>query len=247
MDAMIDAPPNFDFSCIGNAAPGSAAANITVSGTVTEIDVNGITPSFKAFANAHVDVCTGNCVATNNLGSGSSDGSGAFSIGPFATGGTPVDGYLKITPPLTGSGSNDTAGLEYPADPIVANLAGVPTFTATPNAKIVLANLCGQDWSSQGALAIAVTDCANMPITDTTNTTLVVQQGGSAVAGTAVINLGMLSSMAAGTYLICKVPPNASTDVNATYMATTGLKTFRLHTVSIVAGDITATQVRPGY
>ena len=67
------------------------------------------------------------------------------------------------------------------------------------------------------------------------------------MTGTNVISLGSFSSMAAGTYLVCKVPPNATTSVGATYMATSGLKTLRAHDVGIVAGNITATQVRPGY
>src|ERR1700689_1537858 len=42
---FMDAPPPmFDFSCMGNTAPTTATATITVMGTVEEASINGITP-----------------------------------------------------------------------------------------------------------------------------------------------------------------------------------------------------------
>src|SRR5689334_14502090 len=61
MDAPIDAPPMFDFSCTTTPAPTTADDPVTISGTATEISASGIMPTFTMLSGATVDGCTGNC------------------------------------------------------------------------------------------------------------------------------------------------------------------------------------------
>jgi len=62
------------------------------------------------------------------------------------------------------------------------------------------------------------------------------------VAGTTVVDASQFSAMAAGTFIVFNVPTGA-TEVGATYMG----HTLRAHTVLSVAGQTTATQIKPGF
>ncbi len=244
MDAPIDAPPVFDFTCTTNAAPTTATAMVTISGTVNEVGISGMTPTFTPLQGATVDACTGNCVGQNKLApSATTDATGAFSDGPITTNGTPLTAYLKMTPP---SGNSDPVVLEYPAEPVTADLSGIPMFTITSGLMNDLGIVGCTQTTTQGMLAVLLTDCSNKPITDTKNTTLIIKQNGTDITSSlTVVNLGQFTAQAAGTYLICKVPANATTNVGATYTLTM-TTTFLAHDVATVVGDITATQVRPG-
>lgn len=241
LDAMVDAPPMFDFSCSGNSAPTTADAMVTISGTATEVGVNGNTPSFSPLVGATADACKGNCTGPNKLATATTDAQGAFSDGPITTGGTPLIGdYLKLTPP---NGSMDKSVLEYPAEPVTTNLMNIPLFTLTPQAVTLLGFVgCQQDFTTKGMLAVLVTDCTNKPINDSANITITVMQNGTALTVTP-IDLGAVSQMAAGTFLICNVPANATTTVGATYKTMTLLA----HDVNVAVNTITASQIRPGY
>jgi Flp pilus assembly protein TadG len=81
------------------------------------------------------------------------------------------------------------------------------------------------------------------PITDSANVTITVKQGGTAVAGTTVLDASQFDSMAAGTFLVCGVPANPTTEVSAMYMG----HQLLAHNVKTVAGDTTATILVPGY
>ncbi|MGE5185578.1 MAG: hypothetical protein ACM31C_26135 [Acidobacteriota bacterium] len=250
LDAPIDAPPVFDFACVNNPAPMTANATVAISGNAQEVGISGgTTPTFSPLANATVDACTGNCMGQGALGSAMTDASGNFNVTGIATGGTPLAAYLKLTPPAPTPPATmpDKTVLEYPAEPVTADVTGIPLFTLTPTAAADLAILGCTSTSTQGMLAVLLTDCSNMPITDTTHTQLIIKQGGTDItASLTVINLGQFSSMAAGTYLLCKVPANATTSVGATYTQTM-TTTFLAHDVAVVADEITATQIRPGY
>jgi hypothetical protein len=58
-----------------------------------------------------------------------------------------------------------------------------------------------------------------------------------------VIDLGAISGMGGGLYMVCNVPANPTTTVGATY---SGMM-LRAHDVKVVAGATSATQLRPGY
>jgi hypothetical protein len=236
MDAPIDAPPSFDLSCLGNTTEPSTAANITVTGNVTEVGA-GIPPTFMPLVGATVDVCLGNCTGTtNNPATGTTDSSGNFSDGPWATGSTPQDVYLRLTH------TGDRTVMEYPGEPLTGDFSGVPMFTIADAAVGNLALVgCTQNDMNNGMAAIAVTDCMNKPITDTANLTLTITQSGSPVGDTP-ISLGGVQANFKGTYLVCNVPPSTTTTVGATYKG----MTFRSHDVNVVKATTTGAQVRPG-
>ncbi len=243
LDAAIDAPPVFNLACLGNTTYPTAAANITVSGTANEVTVSGAQPMFTPMSGATVDVCQGNCSGNGagnaNLKSTTTDSAGAFSDGPFPTGGTHIAVYLRLTaaPPNT---NGDKVVLEYPGEDLTADFSGVPMFTLSTSALGLLQiGGCTQD-PTKGLVAVAVTDCSNTPISDSANVVLSIKQGSTAV-GDAPINIGQFVTQAKGTYLICNVPAGTTT-VGATYKG----MTFMAHDVNSVADEITATQVRPG-
>jgi hypothetical protein len=234
---VADAPPDapsFDFSCSGNSAP-AVSANVTVNGNVEEVAFNGGV-SIQPLSGADVTLCKGNCQGgANNLGSGTTDGSGNFSIGPITTGGTAIDGYARVTH------TGDRTILGFPAAPVATDITQ-PVITFQDTIIALLANFGCSQQAGNGMVAMFVTDCMNKPISDNSNLTVSVQQGGSDV-GDPPINGGQLSQMAAGFYLICNVPPAAATTVSAKYMN----MDLRAHDVMTTAGTTTETIVRPGF
>ena len=240
---FMDAPPPmFDFSCMGNTAPTSGAAMITLSGTVRQVSINGTNPDIAPLQGATVDACnaaTATCTGMNKYGTDTSDAAGDFSIGPFATMSLPVNGYVVA------SATGTRTSYVYPASPFIADQANIPVLTFSPQviSALALINICTQNDAANGMLAIAITDCASMPINDTPNLMLSIKQNNTEVTGTTVLDLGTLEPMAAGTYLVCNVPENATTSVGATYKG----MALRAHDVKVVKGTTTTTLLRPGY
>lgn len=234
----IDAPPDapsHDLTCIGNTI-GQVAATVTVSGTVTQLDVVNMQPSITMLAGATLNACKGNCQGANKLDTQTSDAQGAFTTKALTTGGTPLDGYISMTH------TGDRTVQAYPPYPLTQNLDNVPILTFTPTALGLLSFVgCTQD-AGKGMGAVIVTDCMNKRITDGGNVMLSLKQGGVEVTGTTVIDGGTLSPMGAGLFLICNVPPGLTT-VNASYSG----MTFLAHDVTYTAGTTTETQIRPGY
>lgn len=234
IDAAPDAP-SFDFSCAGNSAP-AVNANVTISGAVEEIGFAGGSPTITPLSGAAVTLCKGNCNGTSNqLGSGTTNGSGDFSIGPVATGGTAIDGYARVTH------TGDRTILGFPAAPVATDVTQ-PVITFSDTLIALLGNVGCSQQAGNGMVALFVTDCMNKPLSDSANVTVSVQQGGSNV-GDPPIDAGTLSPMAAGFYLVCNVPAAAATTVGAKYMN----MDLRAHDVLTTAGTTTETIVRPGY
>jgi hypothetical protein len=240
---FMDAPPPvFDWSCSSNTTPPTTtAAMITLSGTVQGVTVSGFSPTVAAVSGATVTACVNgaaNCTMTANKdGSDTSDTQGAWSIGPFTTGGTPQDDFIQMT------ATNYRTTYTYPSAPFVADQANIPalTFSTSSDTNTGLGILgCN---TALAIVGLAAVDCAGAPITDSANVMISIKQGGNAVNGTTVIDAGTLNAMAAGTFLVCGVPANPTTEVSATYMG----HQLLAHNVKTVAGDITATILVPGY
>jgi hypothetical protein len=230
---FMDAPPpTYDFSCYQQAAPTTAADPVTVAGTTDTVSQAGL----AAIGGVTVDFFkTG---TATSLGTVVSDAvAGTFTSGNLATGAAPLDAYVRAS-----LATYRTTYL-YPPNKVVANLAGVPvpmlsnsTFTALQALTMVT-----QDDNLNGALFVAITDCALMPIN---GATLSVKQGSTEV-GTQY-DLGALVAQAAGTFVVLNVPDGA-TDISATY----NNMTFPAHTVMAHkkianTGSLTASAVRPG-
>ena len=225
----------YDFSCMGNAAPTTASATVTISGSVEEVSSSF---AVTAPSGAALKACkngAANCSGNNLVGSATSANDGSFSIGPMTTGSAPLDAYFEMTK------SGDVTVYAFPASPLVMNYTGVPVLTLNNSTLSEIAGVVGQD-DGNAILGIAVTDCQNKAITDTANVVLTVKQNGTAVTGTTVENASMFSPSDAGSYLVFNVPPG-NTDIGATYNG----QALRTHTVAAVANAMTQTQLRPGF
>jgi hypothetical protein len=236
-------PPMYDFSCMGNTAPTTANANITLSGSVQRASFNG-SVSIDPLAGAALKACkagASTCTGQNQYGmNATSAADGSWSIGPFATGGTPVDGYVEMTE------TTSRTTYVFPPSPLTADQGMIPVLTFDPQFIALLGAIpggCTQNDTANGMIVLAVTDCANAPIGDTANLTIEIKQGGTPVSGTTVIDLGQLQQEAAGTFFVCNVPENATTEVGASYKT----MALRAHDVKVVKATTTATILRPGY
>lgn len=257
-DAPPDAPPDaaepvFDFSCMGNSQ-GAAAANVTLSGFVAEIVLNGTTPDIAPAHNATVEVCKASsdtCTNTDQLDQQTTPMMGcpatgcAYTSSQLATGGMALDIYVKAT-----KGANRPTYV-FPASPVIADVANIPGVMFTP-AVLAGLQLIGIDQDATKAMMLlAVTDCSNMPISDSANLTVTIKQGGQAVAGTTVFDASQIDPMLAGTFIIFNVPVGgtpqnptpAVTEVGGMYKT----KALRAHDVKVFPGGTTGTQVRPGF
>ncbi|MDQ3341755.1 MAG: hypothetical protein M4D80_41940 [Myxococcota bacterium] len=133
---------------------------------------------------------------------------------------------------------------------MIANVMNVPGVMFTPAVIAALGQFGVTQNAGNGNMLIAVTDCANMPITDSANVVIVLKQNGQVVQGTDTFDLSQADPQLAGTYAIFNVPagpsagaPSAVTEVSATYKT----KALRAHNVSVFRDATTATQLRPGF
>jgi len=243
VDAAIDAPPdayvpdapNYDFSCLGNAAPTTATATIQLAGTAQEVFINGTTPGIRNAMGVSVKACKSNCNGPNDLGTvGPTPAAGTFTTTAATTGGTPLDGYLIATK----TGNRTT--YVYPASPLTMNQAGVPVIMLTSQLVQALALLGVNQAVGNSMLAVLVTDCATPPM-GIAGAVVTVTQGGTAV-GDAPFDASSFDPQGTGAWFITNVPPGDTT-VSATYNG----MTFRAHVVGAVADTTTTTQVKPGY
>lgn len=236
----IDAQ-QFDFSCLGMAEPTTAPATITISGTTQEVSTGGLA------ALAGVKVQSFKSGTATALDTVTSDAGGAFTSGALTTGGMPLNGYVEATVPVVGGTANDyRATFVYPPAPLAKSLANSPVIMIKNATFNQIGQFGGftQDDTANGALFVAVTDCANTPIN---GATLSVKQG-SAEVGTQ-LDLGGFSAQAAGTFFVANVPAGA-TSVTASISG----HDFPVHTVTsykkdtqtLPNGALTLTIVRPG-
>ncbi|HEY5926063.1 MAG TPA: hypothetical protein VIV11_30465 [Kofleriaceae bacterium] len=201
---FMDAPPSmYDLSCLGANPPTTAADPITIGGTTQTLTMNGAMP----LAMVAVDVFRSSSATA--IASVTSDNAGAFMTGNIATGGTPVDGYVR------GAKATFRTTYLYPPTVVATSLPGVPVILIS-NALFdaLSAQIAPQDDANNGALLVLVTDCTVPQPSPIEGATLSVQQGGSDV-GT-VFDLGGLAPQAAGTFFVFNVPDGA-TQVTASY------------------------------
>ena len=244
IDAAIDAPPidappdapNYDFTCLGNTAPTTAIDPVTLSGTVSEVVLNGGSPSVQNASGVTLEACTGNCNGPNSLGTTTSAADGTFTTPALVTGSMPLDGYVIATK----TGSQTT--YIYPAAPLTMDTAGAPVLMLTSQVY----NLIGfvpniTHTAGRAIVGTFVTDCANTPIPDAVVT---VSRNGTELGETQ--SAGSFSAQGAGAFITTDVVPDG-TDPETVVGATYGGMTFRAHTVRTLANTITTTQIRPGY
>jgi len=240
VDAKVwmDAPPSmYDLTCFGGTAPTTAADPITIAGSTQTLTQQGP----EAVGMVLVEVFKTGTV--NPVATVTSDAAGAFITGNIATGGTPLDGFLR------GAKATFRTSYLYPPSPATASLAGVPLLVVSNQAFTLLSTqlaMVTQDDTNNGALVVAVTDCSTPP-TPIDGATLKVQQSGTDV-GT-IFDLGAIAAQAAGTFFVFNVP-----DGPTQLLVSFDGKDFPVRTVVAhkkpngmnAEGTMTVTAVRPG-
>lgn len=244
IDAAPDSPTidaaeeSYDFTCAANPAPTTAPATITVSGTTEELTFNGLVP----LGATTVKVVGSNGATLSSLVTGDT---GVYTTDAITTGGTPFTGSLSATHADRGADMFRRTAL-FPPTALNASATGINTFLVTAGNFALLGNFAGQtqDDTVNGAIVVAVFDCAGAQMS---GVTLSIKQNGVDVGS--VFDLGVVSPMAKGLYLVYNVPPG-NTVVGASYFA----HTLLAHTVVTYKADAeapngttTTTLLTPGY
>lgn len=244
-DAKVfnDAPaPVYDLSCLNGTPPTTAADPITLSGTTQTFGSGGGSP----LENVVVDVFkNGN---NTSLATDTSDSTGAFATGNIATGGTPIDGYVRaVTPvPQNGMPTHRTTYM-YPPSVVTTSLTDVPVIIISNATFDMFGPIATQDDTVNGAILFVVTDCNNTDQTLIAEANATVEQNGTQ-AGT-VFGLGAFIPQLAGTFIALNVP-DGEAQIKASYNSmnfpTRTVRAFKKPAGQDQAGTLTFTAVRPG-
>lgn len=217
--------PSGPFACLGDPLPTTAPDAITVSGQVLG---NILSPT--GIADAEVTAFTS---TATELGGDSTDGGGMYSV-TVATGGVPLNGYIRV---LKG-GSSYLPTYAYPAVPLAASAVQnmlVPTGSEI-DALEILTGVTQQ--AGNGFVGVVVKDCAGTPIAGATVSTspaaTVRYNAGSTPSSTAT------STAADGVAYVFNVAAG-----NVTVNARAGSRVLRGHVVNARADAVTLTEVAP--
>jgi hypothetical protein len=216
-------PPD-GFGCLGAPLPTAAPALVTVNG---QIRANALTPN--ALSGAIVTALR--VSATDTLAVDTSDTPGMYSVS-ITTGGTPVNGYLKVTH----SGQLDTYA--YPAVPLAGNLT-TNVLMPTSSELAFLGTAVGVTQSvDSGFMGVIVKDCLGATIAgatvSTTPASTVKYNSGSTPSANAT------STSSDGVAYVFNVVPG-----DVTVRASAGGLQLRQHVVTARAGTVTLTEVQP--
>jgi len=215
--------PDARFACLGQTLPTTAPPAIVVTGRVTDIVTHNPVSNASVFAFRTGDTTT---VAADTT---STPGDYIVSI---ATGGTPFDGYLRV------SASGFMSSYAYPAQPLRADTVNDIVMITPTEFSLLAAAASITPQAGKGFIGIVVKDCTGAPVSGATVTTN--------PAGTVLYNVaGVPSSSASSTG-----PDGIGYIANVTagdivVRATASGHTLRQHTVNARADAITLTEIRP--
>jgi hypothetical protein len=210
------------FACLGDTLPTTAPGGIAITGQIK-------TPSATPVSGATVTAYrTGD---TTTLATATSNTPGNYTL-QVTTGGTPVDGYLRVTH----SGEIDTYA--YPARPLAADVV-TNVLMVTPTEFSFLAGAAGiTPVAGKGFIGVIVANCDGTPLAGATVS--------STPAGTVRYNAGGLPSPSATSTAadgIAYIANVAAGDV--TVQASASGHALRSHVVNARADVITLTQIQP--
>lgn len=196
-------PAGPDLTCLNQPTPASSATPnpMLLAGQVVEYTTAGVTPVDAAdialFRAGQPVVLARTHSATN----------GAFATGSFATNGHAIHAYVKATK------RDYRTAFFYPPSPFAANSTTLVVPTISDAQFATLTTLLGatQDDAHNGALVVAVLDCAGHPLLGATVT---VRRGQSTVGHSH--DLGTAIPALAGATLVLDVP-DGMVRVSATY------------------------------
>lgn len=216
--------PEAGFECLGAPLPTTAPSTITVGGQILG---NALAPT--ALSGAEV---LASRTGTDTLAADTSNTPGFYSL-TFATQGTPVNGFLRVTK----SGYLPTYA--YPARPLAANdTTNVLAITSIEFG--ILGTAVGESQQAgNGFIGVVVRNCSGTPLAGATVQT-------SPAGGAVKYNFGgapsstATSTSADGVAYVFNVAAG-----NVTVMATANGHTLRQHVVNARADVITLTEIQP--
>lgn len=215
--------PDARYACLGQALPTTAPALITITGQATDIVNHNAVSGAPVFAFRTGD--------TTTLAADTTTTPGFYAVS-ILTGGTAVDGYLRIT-----SGSYITT-YAYPAQPLRADTVNNISMV-TPTEFGLLAAAAGiTPQAGKGFIGIVVKDCMGAAISGATVS--------STPAGTVLYNVAGVPSSSAGSTASDGIAYIANvTAGDVTVMSSAGGHTLRQHVVNARGDAITLTEIRP--
>ncbi|HEY5923646.1 MAG TPA: hypothetical protein VIV11_18320 [Kofleriaceae bacterium] len=234
-DAFVRLP---DFSCMGNSAPATAPADVTITGggapaqmlyATTDLQYTPPT-TITAVPVENAKIAGFRTGTAAQQGTDNTNATGDWSF--MMAGVTPIDGYLTAT--KTGHRNYRF----YPPSPLAMDTTVPPLLLLNNETFNLLVQFSQKDQEAgNGTVGLAVLDCANMPIT---GAMISVKQGGTEYADDA--HVYSLDQFQAGLYFIFNVPPGVTT-VTATYNG----MALRAHDIAVLAATTSTTAVRPGF
>lgn len=203
LDAPTPAGP--DLSCLSQppSPPTTAVDPMVLAGRVVEFTTAGVTPVDAA------DVALFRAGQPTVLARTHSASNGAFATGAVTTHGNAVHAYLKASKP------GYRTAFFYPPSPFATNATtlDVPTISDAMFSSVTTLLGTTQDDAHNGALLVAVLDCAGQPLA---GATLGVRRGMTSVGH--AFDLGAVVPAATGVFLVLDVP-DGKVRVSATYQA----------------------------
>jgi hypothetical protein len=216
--------PAAGFECLGQALPTTAPPLVNVTGRIT---AHVLSPT--ALRGAYVFAFrTGD---TTTLAADTSDTSGAYSLA-ITTGGTPVNGYVRVTD------STHLSTYAYPAVPLATDAIDNVLMVTNSEFSLLASSAGVTPVAGDGFVGVVVKNCAGTPIAGATVT--------SSPAGTVRYNAGGVPSSSATSTAADGVAYIANVAAgNVTMQATASGHTLRQHVVNARADAITLTEIQP--
>jgi hypothetical protein len=216
--------PGAGFECLGQALPTTAPPLVNVTGQVKKSPLSP-TPLAGAYVFAFR---TGD---TTTLAADTSNTPGFYSLS-ITSGGTPVNGYVRVTD------STHITTYAYPAVPLAGDAPENVLMITSAEFSFLAAAAGVTPVAGSGFIGMIVKNCAGTPIAGATVT--------SSPAGTVRYNAGgapsstAMSTASDGVAYIANV-----TAGNVTVQATASGHTLRQHIVNARADAITLTEIQP--
>ena len=216
--------PAEGFGCVNDALPTTAPALVAVNGSIR---ANFLSPG--PVSNAIITAYR--IGAPDTIASDTSTTPGDYAVS-ITTGGTPVNGYLKVTH----SGQLDTYA--YPSRPLAANLT-TNVLMPTQSELDFLGVAVGVTQSaSNGFIGVVVKDCFGATVAGATVST---SPGGTVKYNSnGAPSTSATSTSTDGVAYVFNVPAG-----DVTVRANGGGETLRQHVVTARAGTVTLTEIQP--
>jgi hypothetical protein len=216
--------PDTRFACLGDPLPTTAPNPINVIG-----QIKGPALSPNALSGVEILASTG----TDTLAADTSNTPGFYAL-TIPTGGTPVNGFLK----LTKSGYLPTSA--YPSRPLAADTVTNVLMITSSDFGLLSGAVQVTQTAGNGFIGVVVKDCNGNPLAGATVSVSPVGSSSVRYNSGSTPSSSATSTSADGVAYVFNV-----TAGNATVQASAGGHTLRQHIVNARADAITLTEIQP--